>query len=137
MSEQRRWIPRAAQTLRLAPQAAVIAVHAYEVPFEGKLRLAGVERGTIDAYRYRAAEKAIAEIRTVGERAAGKRARQPQSRLRLCASLDPQAGAVAPRRRSHRPGQAQTPALQEFLLDRVTRHVLADSRSDVLVVPTL
>ena len=32
-------------------------------------------------------------------------------------------------------GKHKRPVLQEFLLGRVTRHVLADSRSDVLVVP--
>ena len=123
------------KALRLAPQAAVIAVHAYEVPFEGKLRLAGVERGTIDAYRYRAAEKAIAEIRTVGERAAGERTRVGHKvgygyapHLILKQEQLRRADLIAL-------GKHKRPRMQEFLLGRVTRHVLADSRSDVLVVP--
>lgn len=121
--------------LRLAPQGVVIAVHAYDVPFEGKLRLAGVERTTIDAYRYRAAERAIAKIHAVGERAAGTRARVAHKvghgyapHLILKQEQMRRADLIAL-------GKHKRPVLQEFLLGRVTRHVLADSRSDVLVVP--
>lgn len=121
--------------LRLGPQAAVIAVHAYDVPFEGKLGLAGVERATIDGYRYRAAEKAIARIRAVGERAAGARARVGHKvghgyapHLILRQEQTRRADLIAL-------GKQKRRAIQEFLLGRVTRHVLADSRSDVLVVP--
>ena len=121
--------------LRLAPQGVVIGVHAYDVPFEGKLRLAGVERTTIDAYQYRAAEKAIAKIRAVGERAAGTRARVTHKvghgyapHLILKQEQMRRADLIAL-------GKHKRPVLQEFLLGRVTRHVLADSRSDVLVVP--
>ena len=121
--------------LRIGPKAAVIAVHAYDVPFEGKLRLAGVERTTIDAYRYRAAEKAIAKIRAIGERAAGERARVAHKvghgyapHLLLKQEQTRRADLIAL-------GKHKRPAVREFLLGRVTRHVLADSRSDVLVVP--
>ncbi len=121
--------------LRLGPQAAIIAVHAYDVPFEGKLRLAGVEQATIDSYRYRAAEKAIADIRAVGERMAGERGRVGHKvghgyapHLILSQEHARRADLIAL-------GKAKRPAIQEFFLGRVTRHVLADSKSDVLVVP--
>ena len=121
--------------LRLAPQGVVVAVHAYDVPFEGKLRLAGVERTTIDAYQSRAAEKAIAKIRAVGERAAGTPARVTHKvghgyapHLILKQEQMRRADLIAL-------GKHKRPVLQEFLLGRVTRHVLADSRSDVLVGP--
>jgi nucleotide-binding universal stress UspA family protein len=46
--------------LRLAPDAAIQAMHVYEVLFEGKMRYAGVEQNVID--RYREAEAAEAAL---------------------------------------------------------------------------
>lgn len=123
--------------LRFAPQGAVIAVHAYDVPFEGKLRLAGVERTTMEAYRYRAAERAIAKMRAVAERTAGAGAR---ARVAHKVGHDYAPHLILKQEQTRRAdlialGKHKRPALREFLLGRVTRHVLADSRSDVLVVP--
>ena len=121
--------------LRLAPQAAVTALHAYDVPFEGKLRLAGVEEETIDAYRYRAADKAIAAIRAVSERTAHGRmpvahrvGRGHAPHFILKQQQAQRADLIAV-------GKEKRPVMREFLLGRVARHVLADARSDVLVVP--
>jgi nucleotide-binding universal stress UspA family protein len=121
--------------LRLAPRAVVTAVHAYDVPFDGKLRLAGVSEDVIDAYRYRAAEKAIAEIRALGERTAGGPAR-------VAHKIGPGYAAhlILENERALRAdlivlGKQRRPAMQELVLGRVARHVLADARSDVLVVP--
>jgi nucleotide-binding universal stress UspA family protein len=121
--------------LRLAPQAHVTAVHAYGVPFEGKLRLAGVEEETIDAYRHRAAQKAIAGIRALGEQAAGEATRVAH---RVGRGYPPH--FILRQEQAQRAdlialGKLKRSAVQEFLLGRVTRHVLADSRCDVLVVP--
>jgi nucleotide-binding universal stress UspA family protein len=122
-------------SLHLAPQAALTAVHAYDVPFEGKLRLAGVEEQTLDAYRSRAAEKAVADIGSLGERTAGER-------TRLAHKVAPgyPAHVILEQEQAMRAdltvlGKQRRPPVQEFLLGRVARHVLADSRSDVLVVP--
>jgi nucleotide-binding universal stress UspA family protein len=122
-------------TLRLAPQAVLIAVHAYDVPFEGKLRLAGVEPEVINSYRYRAAEKAIADIRALGERTAGERTRVAH---KVGQGYPPH--LILEQEKARRTdlialGKQKRPVVQEFFLGRVTRHVLADSRSDVLVVP--
>jgi nucleotide-binding universal stress UspA family protein len=122
-------------SLHLAPRAALTAVHGYDVPFEGKLRLAGVEEQTIDAYRSRAAEKAVADIANLGERTAGERTRlahkvAPGYPAHLILEQEQALGAdliVL--------GKQRRPLVQEFLLGRVARHVLADSRSDLLVVP--
>ncbi len=122
-------------TLRLAPQAAITAVHAYDVPFEGKLRLAGVEEQTLDAYRFRAAEKAVADIGSLGERIAGER-------TRIAHKVAPgyPAHVILEEERARRAdlivlGKQGRPLVQEFLLGRVARHVLADSSCDVLAVP--
>ena len=121
--------------LRLGPQAAVTAVHAYDVPFEGKLRLAGVDEETIDGYRYRAAEKAIARIRALAETTPGGRARVAHRVGRGYAPHFILKHQQAQRADLIAVGKPKRPALQEFLLGRVARHVLADSRVDVLVVP--
>jgi nucleotide-binding universal stress UspA family protein len=120
--------------LRLAPAATVTAVHAYDVPFEGKLRLADVEDHVIDAYRYRAAEKAIGEIRALGERT-GEGARLAHrvgqgygAHLILKNEQEFRADLIVL-------GKQKRPLVQEVLLGKVARHVLADSRCDVLVVP--
>jgi len=123
-------------SLRLAPQAALTAVHAYDVPFEGKLRLAGVEEQAIDAYRFRAAEKAIAEIRALGQRISGE-----QARVAHKVGQGYPAHLILEQEQARRAdlivlGKQRRPVVQEFLLGRVARHVLADSRSDLLVVPT-
>jgi len=121
--------------LRLDPQAAVTAVHAYDVPFEGKLRLAGVDEEIIDAYRYRAAEKAIARIRALAESTPGGRTRVAHRVGRGYVAHFILKHAQAQRADLIAVGKPKRPVMQEFLLGRVARHVLADSRSDVLVVP--
>jgi len=118
--------------LRLAPEAAFTAVHAYDVPFEGKLRLAGVEEETIDAYRFQAARKATAAIRALGEKAG----------IHLAHAVYPGHPPllILEKERTLRGdlivlGKAKRSVATELLLGSVTRHVLADCRGDVLVVP--
>ena len=118
--------------LRLAPEATFTAVHAYDVPFEGKLRLAGVEEETIDAYRFQAARKAAAAIRALGEKAG----------IHLAHAVYPGHPPllILEKERTLRSdlivlGKAKRSAATELLLGSVSRHVLADCRGDVLVVP--
>ena len=118
--------------LRLAPEATFTAVHAYDVPFEGKLRLAGVEEETIDAYRFQAARKAAAAIRALGEKTG----------IHLAHAVYPGHPPllILEKERTLRSdlivlGKAKRSAATELLLGSVSRHVLADCRGDVLVVP--
>ena len=118
--------------LRLAPEAGFTAVHAYDVPFEGKLRLAGVEEETIDAYRFQAARKATAAIRALGEKTG----------IHLAHAVYPGHPPllILEKERTLRGdlivlGKAKRSVATELLLGSVTRHVLADCRGDVLVVP--
>ena len=121
--------------LRLMPQAAVTAVHAYDIPFEGQLRLAGVEKATIEGYRSRAAAKAVAEIRALGSKISGDGMRvghrigmghPPHLILEKAQALHADLIVLGKQKRA---------IVQQLLLGSVARHVLADSRSDVLVVP--
>ena len=121
--------------LRLGGPATVTAIHALDIPFEGKLRLAGVRQKTINMYRSRAALKAMAEIRALGERMTGRHGGVAH---RVGHGYPPHLILKAERARQTdliAMGKRRRPAVQEFLLGRVTRRVLADSRNDVLVVP--
>lgn len=123
------------EALRIAPKAAITAVHAYDVPFEGKLRLAGVADETIQAYRLETAEKAVAAIGELGERLGGERSRFAHAvdranpaRLILEKEEALNADLIVMGRRGRS-------TAEEWLLGSVTRHILADSRCDVMVVP--
>jgi nucleotide-binding universal stress UspA family protein len=118
--------------LRLAPEAAFTAVHAYDVPFEGKLRLAGVDDETIDAYRSRVARKAAAAIRALGVKTG--------IHLAHAVYRGPPALLILEKERTVRSdlivlGKAKRSVAKELFLGSVSRHVLADCRGDVLVVP--
>jgi len=117
--------------LRLAPGAAFTAVHAYDVPFEGKLRLAGIDDDTIDAYRFQAARKAITAIRALGEKTG--------IHLAHAVYRDHAPHLILEKERTLRCdlivlGKAKH-SIAKLFLGSVSRHVLADCRSDVLVVP--
>jgi nucleotide-binding universal stress UspA family protein len=118
--------------LRLAPEATFTAVHAFDVPFEGKLRFAGIDASTIDAYRFQAARKAIAAIRALGEKNGIHLAhavyRGHPPRLILDKERTLRCDLVVL-------GKAKRSIAKEVFLGSVSRHVLADCRSDVLVVP--
>lgn len=121
--------------LRLAPRAGITAVHAYEVPYEGKLRLSGVESAVIETYRARAAQQALGEMRALVERSAGDATRVVQRVAHGYAGhliLDNEQALGADLIVI---GKQKRPLAQEIVLGGVARHVLADARSDVLVVP--
>lgn len=120
--------------LRLAPEAAVRLLHAFEVPYEGQLRLAGVSEGEIDAFRAEARRQATDGIAAVlartGERqriTASVEAADVRIELRrVLEDLRPDLVVVAKHSRS---------AVSDLFLGSVTRVVLAEAPCDVLVVP--
>ncbi len=121
--------------LRLAPRAAVMAVHAYEIPFEGRLRMAGVTEEILADYDARAAQKATGALQALGEEMSGERGgfvhavdRGNPSRLILDKEKAFHADLIVIGRRGR-------PVAEALLLGSVTRHVLGGSASDVLVVP--
>ncbi|WP_420475737.1 universal stress protein [Noviherbaspirillum sp. ST9] len=117
----------------MAPRADIVLLHAYEVPFEGKLRYAGVDEQTFDYYQGAARLDA------------GDRLEQ----LCLAAGFSP--GQVRGMVLHGRPlqhileqeqelecdlivmGKHGDSALEDLLLGSVTKHVLAQSQCDVLV----
>jgi nucleotide-binding universal stress UspA family protein len=116
---------------RFAPGAAVTVIHAFDVPFEGKLRFAGVPEAAIEVHRERAHHDALARLASLEERIKGSRLPsivelQDPVRLILDAEKIREADLIVI-------GRAGQSFVHEALLGSVARRVLADSQCDVLV----
>lgn len=129
--------PRAADALRLArivaPRADLILLHAFEVPFEGKLRYAGVEADALAALRVTAKREAVEKMNALVDAAglgeAGVR--------RIVLHGDAAATILAQEQEQDCDliviGKRGLGLLGELLLGSVTKHILAQSSADVLV----
>ncbi|MBX3684930.1 MAG: universal stress protein [Rhodocyclaceae bacterium] len=118
---------------RVAPSAAITLLHAFDVPFEGKLRYAGVEKTIIDTYRELAATQAEQRLGALAADVGLPRG----SYAAIVLQGDPT---------QHILQQEQErdcdlivmgkhgASLQNLLLGSVTKHVLSQSQSDVLVL---
>lgn len=120
---------------RLAPQALLELLHVYTVPFEEKLRFAGVEDHVIATYRERARQHARAQLHQLAQQAGW-----PPSRYQaLLHEGDAAAGVVAEAQRLGSDliviGKHGRSATEELLLGSVTKHVLAEAPCDVLLSP--
>jgi nucleotide-binding universal stress UspA family protein len=125
----------AAQTAhRWLPDAEIILLHAFEVDIEGTLRFASIAEEQIHEYRARAREDALDAM----EHFVGQVAIPPDQLTRLVVH-----GAPTLRILEHEQsldadlivmGKHGQSTLEELLLGSVTKHVLAYSSSDVLVV---
>ena len=118
----------------VAPQASLTLFHAFEIPFESRLRFAAVEESVLDQHRLKARQHATGEVNHVAA-AAGLDAGDYHSLiahgnagLRLV-EAERQLGADLIVVCKH--GVSMT---DELLLGSVTRHVLAEASCDVLVV---
>lgn len=118
---------------RVAPNAKLVILTVFQVPFEGKLRFAGVDDATIELYRQRARAEARRQLHALAHEAGlspsqwehcvveGDVSRRivEQAQSRDCDLV-----VLAPHVRS---------AAEDLLLGSVTRHVLAKGHADVLV----
>ncbi len=117
----------------VAPEADLIALHAFEVPFEGHLRLAGVDEDKILAYRTAARDEALASL---GEAVRAAGLKDTDARLVV---VHGRPGSVILEKEEEEDidliviGKHGTGLTEELLLGSVTKRVLADSRCDVLV----
>ncbi len=119
----------------VAPGAALLLVNAYEVPFEGRLRLAGVAESNIAAYCRRAESEARARL---GELAAASGL--PGAGVQLLVGRGDPSRVLLERAQEEGcdllvVGKRGATLVEELLLGRVTKHVLAEATNDVLVVP--
>jgi len=121
----------------IAPTVEIQVCHAFDLPFEGKLWMAGVPDEQINNYRAGARQQALAEIHRLAGTvpALEKRAALPAvmrgdpARVILDQEITFGADLIVI-------GKQGQSALEEFLLGSVTRHVLADSKCDVMVINT-
>jgi len=120
--------------LRLAPAAEVHLLHCYDVPFEGKLRLAGATDAEIDRCREHQRTEALRQAHALVERVAEGRAvgtmlRRGDPRLELlqaAAELGADLVAVGKQGRS---------LVGDALLGSLTAWAVAEAPCDVLIVP--
>lgn len=120
---------------RLAPTADIVLLHAFELPYEGKLAYAGVEESVVRHYIGRAREDRREQLHALAE-AAGLPPAGYSVRL---IHGDPSQQIIAQEQEQDSDliivGKHGTHLTRELLLGSVTKHVLAESQCDVLVIP--
>ena len=118
---------------RVAPHARLILFNAYQVPFESKLHYAGVDTATIDRYRQQAQAAATRQVHSLAL-ASGLNAGQWEPCI--------VEGDASQRIIEHEQekdcdlvvlGKHGQSATEDLLLGSVSKHVLAEGTSDVLV----
>jgi len=119
----------------IAPGADLTALHVFELPFEGKLWMAGVPDDEVNRFRAQARAQALRRVLDlaagIGEAGARFRPHVEQgaaarSILELAGQLDADLIVM---------GRHGKSAAEAFFIGSVTRHVLSDAACDVLVMP--
>ncbi|MDP1652729.1 MAG: universal stress protein [Rhodocyclaceae bacterium] len=130
--------PVSLQAIRLgrqmAPTAEIVMLHAFELPYEGKLTFAGVEESVIHGYIQAASAERGRQLHRLAE-AAGLAATDYSALVR---HGDPSQQIVAQEQEQDCDlivmGKHGMHLTEELLLGSVTKHVLAESQCDVLVI---
>jgi nucleotide-binding universal stress UspA family protein len=121
------------QARMLAPQAQLIVLHVFEVPFEGHLRYANVDEDTINHYRVAALQEASQRLQALchdaGLSAADSRQvviqGDPATRI-LEQEMEQDCDLIVQ-------GKHGESAVEHLILGSVTKQVLVESQADVLV----
>ncbi len=113
-----------------APGADLTMLHAFELPYEGKLRFAGVRESTVKYYIEAGRERALAKLERLSTQAGVRGAKQIVHGLAQRAIRDRIAALDADLLVIGR--HAKSP-LRDLVLGTVSRHVLSDAPCDVLV----
>ena len=126
-------LPACACARALAPRAEFVLLHAFEVPFEARLRSAGVLEDTLRRYREMAQSQAERAMQSFLA-AAGL---PPEATTTLV--LHGEASSLITEQEQERDcdlvvvGKRGESMVDDFLLGSVTKHVLQESQGDVLV----
>ena len=117
----------------VAPGADVVLLHAFEVPFESKLRFAGIEDELLARYRIAARQEALAKLRELRDEVG-----LPLERTRLIVVHGDASRNIIEQEQEQDcdlivMGKHGESVLEDLLLGSVTKHVLAESQGDVLV----
>jgi nucleotide-binding universal stress UspA family protein len=118
----------------IAPEANITVAHAFEVPFEGKLMLAGATEEHLRRYRSEAQQQALSNVRKMMLEVAEETKNLSQIVEQGDASvfiLEHAEDFAIDLIVIGKHGQS---LMEELLLGSVTRHVLANAKCDVLVV---
>lgn len=126
---------RAIQLARqVASGADIVLLHAYEAPFEGKLAYAGVDAAVIQQYRDAAREEALRNMRRV----AAEAGLAIGDYSPLVVHGDPSQQVIEQEQERDCDlivmGKHGASITEDLLLGSVTKHVLEEAQSDVLVV---
>ncbi len=130
--------PASEQAIRLgrqlAPTADIVLFHAFELPYEGKLRFAGVDDEVIKAYVRTASEKRRRQLHQL----AGTAELTDSDYSALVRHGDPAQSIAAMEQEQDCDliivGKHGRHLTEDLLLGSVTKHVLAESQCDVLVI---
>jgi nucleotide-binding universal stress UspA family protein len=118
----------------VAPQASLVLMHAVELPFEGKMHLAGVADDTVARYRDAARREAQQRLH---ELAADSGLGADRVRLSTPGGADPWMLIVQEEQEHDCDlvviGRQGRHAVDEFLLGSTTRMVISEGAADVLV----
>jgi len=109
---------------RVAPNAQLVVMSAFEVPFESKLRFAGIEPAMIEHYRERARVDAAQRAHALAAQAGLKPGRWQPCIVEKEQDLDCDLVVMGKQGRS---------ATVDLLLGSTTKHVLSEGSADVLV----
>lgn len=128
--------PWSMQSIRLAqavaPSARLILLHAYDVPFEGKMRLAGVDDDMIKRYAAKEHQQVFLRLKQSAREAGIPASWQQQvihgDAAAVILQQEEEEGADLIVLGKHGVGM-----VEELLLGSVTKHVLAEARCDTLV----
>jgi nucleotide-binding universal stress UspA family protein len=118
----------------IAPGAVLVLVHCVEVPFEGRLRLAGIETRVIDEYRAAAREDAKRQMTELAARAG-----LADGRWTMATPAARTAWIEIVQQEQEQDcdliviGKHGRNAVEDLLLGSTTNMVIAESSSDVLV----
>jgi len=119
---------------QVAPQATLVLMHAVEVPFEGKMRLAGVADDVVMHYRSAAQREALQRLSALATQAG-----LPPEQVRLSTPEGAEPWMLIVQEEQERDcdlvviGRQGRHAIDEFLLGSTTRMVIADGAVDVLI----
>jgi CPA2 family monovalent cation:H+ antiporter-2 len=123
-----------AAALEFAGTATLVAAHAFDVPFEGMLARAGVATPVIDEHRLRAHQAAFEKIAALSRAVSGDASRflalaERGHPAKVLVEQQGKTGAdlVVLRKRARS-------LVEAIVLGSVTRHVLTDVASDVLLL---
>lgn len=118
---------------RVAPHARLVLLSAFQVPFEEKLHFAGVDAATIGRYRQQARAAATQKLHTAAQAAGLKAGDYDAVVVEGDASQ-----RIVEQEQEHDAdlvvlGKHGQSAAEDLLLGSVTKHVLAEGSTDVLV----